>query len=279
VRILRLDASAVVEPVEPPHLRITLVPLDRPVDDLIPIALTTRPELAVQQALVQATLQRLRQERLRPLIPSIVLHGTSTPPETLGVGVFGGGINNQLSNFSVRSDVDVEVLWELRNLGFGNRALMNERRAEHQESLLELFRTQDLIAGEVVQAYAQAQSAGARMGQAERGLKNALDSAEKNFEGLSQTRSAGNLVILVIRPQEAVASVQALSRAYSRYYGAVADFNRAQVRLYRALGYPAQTLMAVGSEGVSCEPGGPVSVSPAPSSPALTAPEARSSRQ
>src|SRR5262249_19603870 len=56
VRVLRLDPSALVQPLETPHLRVTLVALDKSVDDLIPIALTYRPELATQQALVQATL-------------------------------------------------------------------------------------------------------------------------------------------------------------------------------------------------------------------------------
>src|SRR5207248_9840740 len=116
-RLLRLDASALVEPLEPPHLRVTLIPPDRPVDELIPVALTGRPELATQQALVQATLQRLRQERLRPLIPSVWLRGTSTPAVgTLAGGAFGGGINGRIGDFSARSDFDIQLLWELKNL-------------------------------------------------------------------------------------------------------------------------------------------------------------------
>ena len=38
--------------------------------------------------------------------------------------------------------------------------------------------------------------------------------------------------------QEAVASVQALGQAYADYYATVGDYNRAQFRLYRALGEP-----------------------------------------
>ncbi len=63
-----------------------------------------------------------------------------------------------------------------------------------------------------------------------------------NVAGLSQTRSAGNLLIPVIRPQEAVASFQALAQAYADYYGAVADYDRAQFALYHALGHPAQAV-------------------------------------
>ena len=75
IRLLRLDPSVVVQPADPPHLLVTLFPLDKSVDDLIPIGLTNRPELASQQVLVQAALQRLRQERIRPLVPSVLLRG------------------------------------------------------------------------------------------------------------------------------------------------------------------------------------------------------------
>src|SRR5262249_47856983 len=145
-------------------------------------------------------------------------------------------------NFGARGDFDVQVLWEFQNLGFGNRARVQERRAEHQLSVLELFRTQDRIAEEVAQAYAQVRSAAGRIPEAEEELRNAVGSAEKNFEGLGQVKRAGNLIILLIRPQEATAAVQALAQAYNDYYGTVADYNRAQFRLYRALGHPAQLL-------------------------------------
>jgi outer membrane protein TolC len=244
VRVLRLESTAAIQPVEPPYLQITLVQPNMIVDELIPIALTNRPELAQQQALVQATLQRLRQEKLRPLLPSILLRGASTNPAgTLAAGYFGGGINGRIGDFSMRSDWDVQVLWELQNLGFGNHAKVRERQAEQQLATLELFKTQDRIAAEVSQAYAQAQEAALRIKEAETGLKLAADSVQQNFEGLSQTRRlGGELVLLVIRPQEVVAAIGALAQATNAYYGAVADYDRAQFRLYHALGQPAQLL-------------------------------------
>src|SRR5262249_16904904 len=159
---------------EPPHLRITLIGPDSPVDDLIPVALINRPELSAQQALVQATLEQLRLERIRPLVPSVLLRGASTNPAgTLAAGVCGGGRNERIGDFGARSDFDVQVLWELQNLGLGNRARVRERRAEHDLTHLELFRTQDRVAAEVAQAHAQLQSAAARVGEAETEVKDA----------------------------------------------------------------------------------------------------------
>jgi outer membrane protein TolC len=252
-RILRLDASATIEPVETPNLQVTLVALDTPVDDLIPVGLTNRPELAAQQALVRAALQQLRQEKIRPLVPSILLRGAaSNPAGTLAGGTFGGGINDQVSRFGARGDFDVQVLWQLENLGFGNSARVRERRAEHELAILESLRLQDRVAAEIKQAYDQALSAAARVKEAETGLKDAVDSVTQNFEGMKQTKRVGNLLVLVIRPQEAAAAVQALSFGYGDYYGAVGDFNRAQFRLYRAMGQPAQLILE-GKLGASVE--------------------------
>src|SRR5262249_54098105 len=154
----------------------------------------------------QATLERLRQERLRPLIPSLLVRGGATNiTGTLSTGYFGGGKNDDVSNFSARNDIDVQLLWTLENLRLGNPARVGERRAENQVAMLELFRLQDRVAAEVAQAHAQAQSAAGRALDAENELKNALFTVEKSFEGLNQTRLVGDVIILVIRPQEAVA--------------------------------------------------------------------------
>jgi outer membrane protein TolC len=210
---------------------------------LISVALTYRPELAAQQALVQATLERLRHEKLRPLMPSVVLRGAATNPAgTLSSGVFGGGINSDMRNFAMRNDMDVQVLWEWQNLGFGNRARVRAERARNEAANVELYAVQDRVAAEVARAHAQVRSAATRAAIAEEGLRDALAAERLNFEGIGQTRGAGRQATLLIRPQEAVASVQALAQAYYDYYGAVADYDRSQFRLYRALGQPPQEL-------------------------------------
>jgi outer membrane protein TolC len=241
IRVLLLNPSTLVEPLEPPRLQITLIDPKRELDELIRVGLTNRPELRGQQALVQAALRLLQKERLRPLMPSVLVRGASTSGVfgTLAMGLFGAGTNSSLNNWGLREDYDVQVLWELQSLGLGNRALIRQKESEKRLALLELFRTQDRVATEVNQAHAQVQMSLRRLQAAEREVKGAVGSAEENMKGLRQTRKVGELPVLIVRPQEVVAAIAALAVAYNDYYGAVADYNRAQFRLYRALGNAA----------------------------------------
>ncbi len=243
-RILRLDPAALVVPVEPPQFAITLLDTKTPLDDLIALGLTHRPELAAHQAAVQAHLALLQQERTRPFLPTVALRGNATNPAgTLAFGVFGGGINSRVGNFALRNSLDLQLTWELQALGLGNRAVIRRRQAESDEASLRLARLQDAIAAEVVQAHVRAERAEARVRIAAAALKDAQDTADKSIEGLGQTKRAGTLLVLVIRPQEAAAAVAALDQAYRDYYGSVADYNRAQFQLHRALGHPPEALL------------------------------------
>jgi outer membrane protein TolC len=240
-RTLRLTPGSVVIPLEPPHLQLTLVSPQFPVDDLVRCGLMNRPELASQRAMVQATLDLLRQERLRPLLPSIVLSGTGPDGAVTG-GVFGGGTGGNLNTWGGQAEFDVGVVWTLQNLGLGNRALVRGREADRKKALIELFDLQDRVADEVVQAQAQAQGTRAEIAQAEKAVKEAGITFAGTLNGLLQIRGAGNLLQPVSRPQEAVAALQQLNSAYDKYFSAVNDYNRAQFQLYHALGYPSRNL-------------------------------------
>src|SRR5207244_4389862 len=80
-------------------------------------------------------------EQRPTLIASPLLQPTATPGERLGAGVYGTG-RDSLNHWSGRSDWDAEVVWEFRNLGFGNRGLVTQCRGEQRQALVELFRTQ-----------------------------------------------------------------------------------------------------------------------------------------
>jgi hypothetical protein len=158
----------------------------------------------------------------------------------------------------------VQLLWEFSAIGLGNRARVMERRAEHEAAALDLFRTQDRIAAEVVARFAETRAAAQRLNDAEPALKEAIELVRKTNDGLGQTRRLGDSLVLVVRPQEAVAALQAFAQANADFFAAVADYNRAQFRLYRALGHPAQCL----APAVAV----PVAPVPVPSAPV---PEAR----
>ncbi len=266
-RVLRLEPGTLVEPAEEPALVVELLDPAAAPDDLIPVALTNRPELAADQALIQAALARVKQEKVRPLVPTVALRSVGGQAPGLAGGYFGGGRNDDLSNFGGRFSFDLQAIWEVQNLGLGNRAAVREREAEQRASLLQLMRTQERVAAEVVQAHAQVRRSANRLKAAGEGVANAVETAEKNLRGLVPGKRVGDQLTLVFRPQEAVAAVAALDQAYRDYYAAVGDHNRAQFRLYRALGHPAQCLTDVPTRPLTL-PATPPVPTPAPAPPA-----------
>jgi outer membrane protein TolC len=203
-----------------------LVPDACPIDELITTGLRNRPELAEAQALVQATLTRLRQAKLRPFIPSLAVRYSG--------GGFGGGVNSFFGNFDGRSDADVNLYWEVQNLGFADRAIASQRAAQRRTATLELMKVQDRVAAEVVQAEKRRLATARQMEQAGRAVPEAHASLELNFTNIR--RGAG--LAGATRPIEVLQPIQGLAQARADYLDSVIAFNRAQFRLYRALGRP-----------------------------------------
>jgi len=241
-RVLRLDPRAVVVPLERDHLQITLIEPNRSLDDLIPIGLTNRPELAAQQALVQETLVRIRQEKMRPFLPILQINGFQTPYEQIQFGAFGIGNGGKLNLWSFRDDISPQALWQVDSLGLGNLAMVKWRRAMASRTTAILFKVQDDVAAEVTQAQARLQSAAARVVQAERELRAALINYNGSYEGLKQTQRFGNVLVQIFRPQEVVFALKLLKLAYDDYFTTIAEYNQAQFELFHALGYPAREI-------------------------------------
>jgi outer membrane protein TolC len=240
--VLRLDPRAVVEPLEPDHLQITLIDPARSLDNLIPIALTNRPELAAHQALVQAALVNIRREKIRPLLPIPMINGFQTPYEQLQFGANGIGSGNKMNIWSFRDDIAPGLMWQLDSLGMGNAAMVKWMRGDASGAMVQFFRVQDMAAADVTRSQARLQSAAARVVQAERELRGALINYKGADEGLEQTKRFGNVLHLVFRPQEVVFSLKLLKLAYDDYWTTVAEYNQAQFRMFHALGYPAREL-------------------------------------
>jgi outer membrane protein TolC len=243
VRLLRLTPGLLVEPLEEPYLPVTIIDPNATAEMLLPVALAGRPELAGQQAVAQAAADRLRQERVRPFLPTVGLRSVATNPSgSLAWGGFGGGPNDTTQAFGSRFDMSAQLLWEFQSLGLANRVRVGERRTEQQLAVLELARAQDRVSAEVSTAFAQARAAGERLAKAEPALREAVELVDESLKGMGQTKRVGELNVLLVRPLEVVAAVQALAQANADFYAAVADYNRGQFRLYRALGHPADVL-------------------------------------
>jgi outer membrane protein TolC len=158
-------------------------------------------------------------------------------------GVFGGGPDNGQKVYDGRFDAEVGVVWTLQNMGAGNHSLVRQRMAEQQRASIDFASVQDQVAQDVVQAHAILEAAAIQVDRAMAAVKSSAITYQGTLTGIGQTRGMGNVLQLVNRPQEAVAALIQLERAYGAYFTAVNNYNRAQFQLYRALGYPARILV------------------------------------
>ncbi len=223
-RQLRLDPFDALEPAEDQALPVTLVDGKTPPKELAALALGSRPELAASQALVRQAQERLRRAELGPLLPSVLLGASG--------GVFGGGRNAFLGDFDGRSDVEVALVWETRNLGLGDRALQRQRASEVRQAQLREIAEMDRVVAEVADALRRLQSRQAQMESA----RLAVESATRSFDLNWKLFKEGGIEL--IRPIEVLQSIQALARARQDYLTTIIEHNRAQFQLYWALGLP-----------------------------------------
>ena len=181
VRMLVLNPDQVLAPVEPAELVMRLLCDEVPLDEMIIQGLHGRPELASAQEQVQATLMRLKQARLRPLVPSLAF--------SYGGGGFGGGQNAFFGNFGSRGDTTVSLFWELQNLGFADVAAMRRSRAENQSAALSLIKVENQVAADVAAAYKARLAATRCMWQTVPEVLKAIESLRLNL--LNIRRGAG----------------------------------------------------------------------------------------
>ncbi|MGE3805080.1 MAG: TolC family protein [Gemmataceae bacterium] len=220
VRLLRLDPATVLFPLDLP-VPIELIGATSSLPELIAQGWTSRPELARHQALVAASLTRLRQEHWRPFVPAVQI-GVSG-------GGFGGGRNSFIGNYDGRSDFDALLVWDVRGLGFGNRALRRERQSQNMQANLAAEQIRDLIAAEISSSYYQVRFRGRQLDSTRDQVHAAAEAVPLNFKGIL----GGQL-----RAIEAQQAIQALVQARQQYLGTLTDYNGAQFQLLRALGQP-----------------------------------------
>ena len=167
----------------------------------------------------------------------------------LQAGVFGLGANSSLNQWAGRDDVSLQLVWQLDAFGIGNLARIKDQRGEQSQTIVQLYRMQDTVAAEVTEAHARLQSAAARVSQADRSLRTAINAYNGNVEGLRHTTRYGDVLVLVYRPQEVIYALRLLKSRFDEYFTTVADYNRAEFELFHALGYPAREITYIRPPG------------------------------
>jgi outer membrane protein TolC len=266
-RLLNLDPSVRLVPIEQKVVPMPIVPAPIPLGELVAIALLNRPEMAEQQAAIQQALLALRGAKLLPFSPNIIIG--------LSYGGYGGGSNlaseppppvpttatssqttasagaappvpTNLSPFGTsqprfrspmeRLDFDAVAYWSLQNFGLGNLAMIKQAGAQVNISRLELLATMDMIRAQVADAYVRSHARFAQIGTAEQAVGVARKSYEEDTLRIKND-------IRGSRPIELLNSLRLLIRGRYAYLEAIMGYNRAQLELYTALGRPpAKTL-------------------------------------
>ena len=223
-RLLSVDPAVRLHGPGGPLPLIQLISPAEGLETLLAVALANHPEIAARTADVAMAETRLRQEHVRPFVPFVSVG--------FSAGQFGGGGNltdSRFGHFDGRTDFDVLAVWSLENLGFGNWAVQRQRRAAVDEAAAARLLAINRIRLEVAEAFADA---AARRRQVEIAQHELETSSASYREDLTRTRNGQGL------PIEVLISVTQLATARQNLIDAVIEYDKAQFRLYVALGQP-----------------------------------------
>ncbi len=225
-QLLRLDQSVQLETPAAPLELIVLIPPEADVNYLVDVAQARRPEVKAMGAAIGAAEARVKQEIVRPWLPTLSVGFSG--------GGFGGGSNRQdlgVSSFyqatGTRTDFDVFAFWQLQNMGVGNRSLRQEREANRDEAIYQRALTLNVIRREVGESHANLQAAQQRLKVAQVQLAAAERAAT---EDLQRIRTGEGL------PIEVLNSLDLLVRSRLDLVDAAITFNSAQFELFVVTG-------------------------------------------
>ena len=255
-RLLNLNPALRLHPTDNWVVPHVLVPEAMPLNELLAVAVTQRPELAERQAAIRAAFLALQGAKVLPFSPTVFLG--------LSGGDFGGGSNlvsqpagsapfangtPRFGSFYSRTDEDAMAYWTLRNIGLGNKAMVDAAASRMRNSDWQRLAVFEQVRMEVANAYVQANVRLAQLITSQQAVAAARDSWVEDIH-----RIRGNEGL----PIEAVNSLRLLTRARLEYLESIVGYNRAQFELYVALGQPPADSLA------RTQPGLPANATPQP---------------
>jgi outer membrane protein TolC len=216
---LHLDASTELVPQNGDLVPIALVETNAALDSLVQRALRSRSEIKQSEALVASAKATKNGSVYGPLIP------------TLGAQVFagglGGGPNDSMDNFGRSDDYFVGLNWRFGPGGIFDFANVHATKARLELSKLASERVNDEIISQVVESHVKVQSLQDQ-------IVTQLQSLTTASEALRLTRERKQFGVGAVL--EDIQAQQDLTRARSDYVAAVAEYNKAQFALSRAVG-------------------------------------------
>jgi outer membrane protein TolC len=249
-RLLRLDPSVPLWPMDDFRVPMNLPGhwYELPVEEQVRAALLNRPELAENQALVRAAVERVRAARFRPLVPNLIVNyswgdfGGGPDPNPAAIGGFGP--SGRILHVGTRSDFDVSLVWKLQNLGFGNRLEIRAQEALARQANLRQVQVQDQVITQVVQANELVKGWGDRVATTRSALFDrsgkpngpVFEAIRQNFTRIREEPKT--------RPLEVLDSIRSLSDLLEAYGQAVTDYDRARFRLMIALGLSPEEIIS-----------------------------------
>lgn len=218
-QVLRLDPAVNLVPADSELLPLTLTATNAALDSLVAQALGARPELKQGAALANAAAKQHGAVTVGPLIPSLGAQAF--------VGGLGGGRNNDMETFGGSANMALTLGWRFGPGGIFDSARERTADSRLRATALANDKLKDDIIRQVVEAHTRVHSLRDQLAT----LRRALATAEEGFRLTRERKERGIGVVL-----ENIFAEQELTRARSDFVAAVAEVNKAQYGLQRAVG-------------------------------------------
>ena len=218
-RILHLDPSVELVPQAAELVPLALFDSTTTLESLLDRAVRSRPELKQAEALVAAGRTTRDAAVYGPLIPSI-------GAQFFGGGL-GGGPDTAQGRFGAVRDFALGITWRIGPGGLFDHARINATKAQLEARELSEAKLKDEIAADVVAGLTRIRALSDQIALTQATLGT-------SSEALRLTRDRKQFGVGIVL--EDIQAQQAVTQARSDYITAVADFNKAQYALNKAVG-------------------------------------------
>lgn len=216
---LHLDPVIELAAAENELVPINVLPAGSSLDSLVVQARNSRPELKRQQALLQAAKDESHGTKYGPLIPIVGAQ--------MYLGGLGGGVNDSWGNFKDTQDYQLLFGWRIGPGGLFDRGRIKASEARLQQAKIVSEKEAEDVVRQVVENHVRVSSLADQI----KFSTKALEFAGKTVELTRERKSFGVGVVL-----ENIQAEQEFNRVRNDYLETIAEFNKAQYGLARAVG-------------------------------------------